>query len=219
MAVGFERCISDFLLTPPPHPSPTSPHFVWICCGSERLHCFQILDDFDCMLNQTNLVGSANNNKYYVIQVLKQGAKFYAWNRWGRVVSVLLLQDPRSPTGHSSPRQYSHNCFPVVMPPPPERTKPTVIFSRRVSRVRTLSRVLLMTRTKRSRISRRNSRTRQRTTGMKGASMVHNFGKEHSMLAPGLSDIVQFTNDLVMPFEGGIPTRGKTNERGRPPEE
>src|SRR5262245_24885008 len=39
--------------------------------------------DYDCMLNQTNI--GANNNKFYVIQVLEAGGKYYAWNRWGRV--------------------------------------------------------------------------------------------------------------------------------------
>ena len=35
-------------------------------------------------LNQTNV--GANNNKFYVIQVLKSGlSTFVAWNRWGRV--------------------------------------------------------------------------------------------------------------------------------------
>jgi poly [ADP-ribose] polymerase len=35
------------------------------------------------MLNQTNI--GANNNKFYVIQVLTKGGKHYAWTRWGRV--------------------------------------------------------------------------------------------------------------------------------------
>ncbi|KAJ8301262.1 hypothetical protein KUTeg_020249 [Tegillarca granosa] len=43
----------------------------------------QVHEDFDCMLNQTNI--GHNNNKYYVIQVLKVGSNYYAWNRWGRV--------------------------------------------------------------------------------------------------------------------------------------
>lgn len=40
-------------------------------------------EDFDCILNQTNI--GANNNKFYVIQLLTKGGKFYAWTRWGRV--------------------------------------------------------------------------------------------------------------------------------------
>ncbi|KAH3881504.1 protein mono-ADP-ribosyltransferase PARP3-like [Dreissena polymorpha] len=44
---------------------------------------YTVLDDYDCMLNQTNI--GDNNNKYYVIQVLEKGGNFYAWNRWGRV--------------------------------------------------------------------------------------------------------------------------------------
>ncbi|XP_072026279.1 LOW QUALITY PROTEIN: protein mono-ADP-ribosyltransferase PARP3-like [Amphiura filiformis] len=42
-----------------------------------------VYEDFDCMLNQTNI--SQNNNKYYVIQLLQAGARFYLWTRWGRV--------------------------------------------------------------------------------------------------------------------------------------
>src|SRR5688572_32263231 len=40
-------------------------------------------EDYDCMLNQTNI--GANNNKFYVIQLLEKGGQFYAWTRWGRV--------------------------------------------------------------------------------------------------------------------------------------
>jgi predicted DNA-binding WGR domain protein len=43
-------------------------------------------DDYDCMLNQTNI--GANNNKFYVIQVLESAGKYYAWTRWGRVGEV-----------------------------------------------------------------------------------------------------------------------------------
>ncbi|XP_041348360.1 protein mono-ADP-ribosyltransferase PARP3-like [Gigantopelta aegis] len=45
----------------------------------------EVYDDYDCMLNQTNI--GHNNNKYYVIQVLKHptAAQYYSWNRWGRV--------------------------------------------------------------------------------------------------------------------------------------
>ncbi|GAQ87205.1 poly(ADP-ribose) polymerase 1 [Klebsormidium nitens] len=40
---------------------------------------------FDCMLNQTNV--GANNNKFYVIQVLESdsGKSYSVWTRWGRV--------------------------------------------------------------------------------------------------------------------------------------
>lgn len=37
------------------------------------------------MLNQTNI--GNNNNKFYVIQIIKDQNTFYSWNRWGRVVS------------------------------------------------------------------------------------------------------------------------------------
>lgn len=44
----------------------------------------KVVDDYDAMLNQTNI--GANNNKFYVIQVIDDGkGKFWCWNRWGRV--------------------------------------------------------------------------------------------------------------------------------------
>jgi poly [ADP-ribose] polymerase 2/3/4 len=43
----------------------------------------KVLDDWDAMLNQTNI--GHNNNKYYVIQLLASGGKYYTWTRWGRV--------------------------------------------------------------------------------------------------------------------------------------
>ncbi|XP_017271173.1 protein mono-ADP-ribosyltransferase PARP3 [Kryptolebias marmoratus] len=46
----------------------------------------QVYEDYDCMLNQTNI--GHNNNKFYVIQVVKEKNKYYTWNRWGRVGEV-----------------------------------------------------------------------------------------------------------------------------------
>lgn len=43
----------------------------------------KVVDDWDAMLNQTNI--GANNNKFYVIQLLESGGKYYTWTRWGRV--------------------------------------------------------------------------------------------------------------------------------------
>ncbi|HKB42511.1 MAG TPA: WGR domain-containing protein [Gemmataceae bacterium] len=43
----------------------------------------KVVDDWDAMLNQTNI--GHNNNKYYVIQLIQSGGKFYTWTRWGRV--------------------------------------------------------------------------------------------------------------------------------------
>jgi len=42
-----------------------------------------VVEDYTVTLNQTNI--GANNNKFYIIQVLEGAGKFYAWNRWGRV--------------------------------------------------------------------------------------------------------------------------------------
>ncbi|XP_071784252.1 protein mono-ADP-ribosyltransferase PARP3-like [Asterias amurensis] len=42
-----------------------------------------VYEDFDCMLNQTNI--SQNNNKFYVIQLIQDGGRYTLWTRWGRV--------------------------------------------------------------------------------------------------------------------------------------
>ena len=41
-------------------------------------------EDYSCMLNQTNI--GANNNKFYVIQLINENNYFHLWTRWGRVV-------------------------------------------------------------------------------------------------------------------------------------
>lgn len=48
---------------------------------------YSVVKDFDAMLNQTNIMGSNNNNKYYKIQLLFEPNKkvYYVWTRWGRV--------------------------------------------------------------------------------------------------------------------------------------
>lgn len=43
----------------------------------------EIYEDYDCMLNQTNI--GHNNNKFYVIQLIEGVNKFFCWTRWGRV--------------------------------------------------------------------------------------------------------------------------------------
>ncbi|CAL9703936.1 unnamed protein product [Knipowitschia caucasica] len=44
----------------------------------------EVYEDYDCMLNQTNI--GNNNNKFYVIQLIKEGPRsFHTWTRWGRV--------------------------------------------------------------------------------------------------------------------------------------
>ncbi|XP_059800531.1 protein mono-ADP-ribosyltransferase PARP3 isoform X2 [Hypanus sabinus] len=42
-----------------------------------------VYEDYDCMLNQTNI--GNNNNKFYIIQLIEQDDSYYCWNRWGRV--------------------------------------------------------------------------------------------------------------------------------------
>lgn len=48
-----------------------------------RLGGAAVYEDYDAMLNQTNI--GANNNKFYRIQVLTCGSSFYCWTHWGRV--------------------------------------------------------------------------------------------------------------------------------------
>ena len=48
-----------------------------------RMSFVEVFEDYDCMLNQTNI--GQNNNKYYVIQILRyttgKPGNFYVWNR------------------------------------------------------------------------------------------------------------------------------------------
>lgn len=55
------------------------------CSVAKEYHVYQ---DFDCILNQTQI--DKNNNKYYIIQLLEKndGGMFLVWNRWGRVGKV-----------------------------------------------------------------------------------------------------------------------------------
>ncbi|NXE78031.1 PARP3 polymerase, partial [Cochlearius cochlearius] len=45
-----------------------------------------VYEDYDCTLNQTNI--SANNNKFYIIQLIEHDGAYNIWNRWGRVGEV-----------------------------------------------------------------------------------------------------------------------------------
>ena len=58
-------------------------YLIMCVCVSCDCHVTQVVGDWDCMLNQTNI--GQNNNKFYVIQLLQRGGKFHVWNRWGRV--------------------------------------------------------------------------------------------------------------------------------------
>lgn len=44
---------------------------------------FSVHDEYAVKLNQTHI--DANNNKFYIIQVLEGKGAFWTWNRWGRV--------------------------------------------------------------------------------------------------------------------------------------
>ncbi|XP_045607388.2 LOW QUALITY PROTEIN: poly [ADP-ribose] polymerase 2 [Procambarus clarkii] len=57
-----------------------------LCPIAKQSHVFEEDDDiWDCMLNQTNI--QFNNNKYYLIQLLKDDTQdsYSVWMRWGRV--------------------------------------------------------------------------------------------------------------------------------------
>lgn len=55
-------------------------------CEMSRDAAAEIYEDYDCMLNQTNI--GNNNNKFYIIQLITSGKRFFNWNRWGRVGEV-----------------------------------------------------------------------------------------------------------------------------------
>ncbi|NXM70070.1 PARP3 polymerase, partial [Serilophus lunatus] len=46
----------------------------------------RVYEDYDCTLNQTNI--SANNNKFYIIQLLEHDGAYSVWSRWGRVGEI-----------------------------------------------------------------------------------------------------------------------------------
>jgi len=46
---------------------------------------YSVHEEYSVKLNQTHMEKGANNNKFYLIQVLEKGGEYYAWNRWGRV--------------------------------------------------------------------------------------------------------------------------------------
>ncbi|KAK8726876.1 hypothetical protein OTU49_010108 [Cherax quadricarinatus] len=57
-----------------------------LCPIAKQSHVYEEDDDiWDCMLNQTNIQN--NNNKYYLIQLLKDDScdSYCVWMRWGRV--------------------------------------------------------------------------------------------------------------------------------------
>ncbi|XP_043933407.1 protein mono-ADP-ribosyltransferase PARP3 [Protopterus annectens] len=55
-------------------------------CSLSNQTSAQVYEDFDCMLNQTNI--GHNNNKFYIIQLIDFSGQYYCWNRWGRVGEV-----------------------------------------------------------------------------------------------------------------------------------
>jgi len=57
----------------------------------------EVFEDYDCMLNQTNI--GQNNNKFYVIQIIKNGNNYAVYTRWGRVGEK--GSDMTSPCGSS----------------------------------------------------------------------------------------------------------------------
>ncbi|TPX68181.1 hypothetical protein SpCBS45565_g03249 [Spizellomyces sp. 'palustris'] len=57
-----------------------------LCPVAKKCHVYENgTDVYDALLNQTEI--KANNNKFYIIQVLEEdaGRNYYLWTRWGRV--------------------------------------------------------------------------------------------------------------------------------------
>ncbi|XP_066470308.1 protein mono-ADP-ribosyltransferase PARP3 [Tiliqua scincoides] len=55
-------------------------------CHLSNIGGAKIHEDYDCMLNQTNI--GHNNNKFYIIQLIEQNGSYSCWNRWGRVGEI-----------------------------------------------------------------------------------------------------------------------------------
>ncbi|NWV01266.1 PARP3 polymerase, partial [Upupa epops] len=55
-------------------------------CPLSTVPSAQVYKDYSCTLNQTNI--SANNNKFYIIQLLQHDGAYSVWSRWGRVGEV-----------------------------------------------------------------------------------------------------------------------------------
>ncbi|NXN95108.1 PARP3 polymerase, partial [Rhinopomastus cyanomelas] len=55
-------------------------------CPLSTVPSAQVYEDYSCTLNQTNI--STNNNKFYIIQLLKHDGVYSVWSRWGRVGEV-----------------------------------------------------------------------------------------------------------------------------------
>ncbi|XP_014344157.1 protein mono-ADP-ribosyltransferase PARP3 [Latimeria chalumnae] len=55
-------------------------------CSLSHDQASQVYEDYDCMLNQTNI--GHNNNKFYIIQLIEKNGAYFCWNRWGRVGEV-----------------------------------------------------------------------------------------------------------------------------------
>uniref|UniRef100_A0A8D0G559 Poly [ADP-ribose] polymerase n=1 Tax=Sphenodon punctatus TaxID=8508 RepID=A0A8D0G559_SPHPU len=55
-------------------------------CNLGSVDGAEIYEDYDCMLNQTNI--GNNNNKFYIIQLILHSGDFSCWTRWGRVGEV-----------------------------------------------------------------------------------------------------------------------------------
>lgn len=59
-------------------------------CSLSKSSGYEVFEDYDCMLNQTNI--GHNNNKFYIIQLIhcpdSKPPQYVTWNRWGRVGEV-----------------------------------------------------------------------------------------------------------------------------------
>ena len=49
----------------------------------------RVCGEYAAMLNQTNI--GANNNKFYVIQIVEHDGAFFLFTKWGRVVGLPFL--------------------------------------------------------------------------------------------------------------------------------
>ncbi|XP_010223792.1 PREDICTED: poly [ADP-ribose] polymerase 3 [Tinamus guttatus] len=55
-------------------------------CPLSKVAGAQVYEDYDCTLNLSDI--GANNNKFYIIQLIEHGGAYSTWNHWGRVGEV-----------------------------------------------------------------------------------------------------------------------------------
>lgn len=100
--------LQPLCLSPAPQSAPLPPECHPGCC------LLQVYEDYDCTLNQTNI--SANNNKFYIIQLIQHGGAYSTWSRWGRVVSPSCGRPHKGSRARGPPGGWGEPGAPCLLP-------------------------------------------------------------------------------------------------------